>query len=122
MLRTIDLILVGMMVATATVTYSIKHHAENKLDEVKRLETEIRLERDTIELLKADWALLTQPNRLEGLLSVYGEELKLQPTEPKQLAKPNELPMPKDQLPQPVDEIAKRIAETDNLSTGSVRP
>ena len=37
MLKTFDFILIGVMTATATVTYSIKHRAELKLEEVRRL-------------------------------------------------------------------------------------
>ncbi len=40
------------MTAAAVVTYSIKHRADAKLDEVRRLESEIKLEKDTIDLLK----------------------------------------------------------------------
>ncbi|MBO3760861.1 hypothetical protein J5J10_05235 [Ciceribacter sp. L1K23] len=122
MLRTFDLIMIGAMVATATVTYKIKHHAEEKLEEVRRIEAEIKLEHDTIDLLKADWALLTQPNRLDRLVQVYGDELKLQPTESTQLARPAELPMLRSQLPQP--EVAEEdgLSVTDIIKTGSVKP
>ncbi len=98
MLKTFDFILIGVMTATATVTYSIKHRAELKLEEVKRLESEIKLEKDTIDLLRADWALLTQPNRLEKLIKTYDGELKLAPTDPTQLVQPIELPMLRDEL------------------------
>jgi hypothetical protein len=101
MLKTFDIILIGIMTATATVTYTIKHRAELKLDEVHRLEAEIKLERDTIDLLQADWALVTQPNRLEKLVGIYNNELKLQPTESTALARPAELPMLRSQLPSP---------------------
>lgn len=124
MIRTFDLLLIGAMAAAATVTYQIKHHTDNKLEEVRRLEAEIKLEKDTIDLLKADWALLTQPNRLERLLKVYGAELDLQPTAPDQLARPVELPMPRDQLPKP--EVAEGEKPDDPVSdlitTGSVKP
>jgi hypothetical protein len=113
MLRSFDLILIGVMTATAVVTYSIKHRAELKLEEVHRIETEIRLERDTIDLLKADWALLTQPNRLHRLIAVYQSELDLVPTESTQFAMPKELPMPKSQLPQPETTIEQLIAGND---------
>ncbi|SIQ54109.1 hypothetical protein SAMN05880590_10570 [Rhizobium sp. RU35A] len=113
MLRSFDLVLIGAMTATAVVTYSIKHRAELKLEEVHRLEQEIKLEYDTIDLLKADWALLTQPNRLQRLIKVYQDELDLQPTAPTQLAMPKELPMPKSQLPQPETTIEKLIAGSD---------
>jgi hypothetical protein len=98
------------MTATAVVTYSIKHRADEKLSEVRRLEAEIKLERDTIDLLKADWALLTQPNRLHRLINVYNTELALAPTDTTQLALPKELPMPRSKLPQPETTIEDIIA------------
>jgi hypothetical protein len=110
MLRSFDLVLIGVMTAAAVVTYTIKHQADDKLQEVRRLETEIRLERDTIDLLKADWALLTQPNRLDRLIAVYQSELQLVPTAPTQLAMPMELPMPRSQLPMPETTIEDLIA------------
>lgn len=100
MLKTFDLILVGAMLAAAAVTYQIKHDTDNKAAEVRRLEAEIKLETDTIELLKADHALLTQPNRLERLVHAYANELKLEPTAPTQLSQPMELPMPKSETPE----------------------
>jgi len=125
MLRSFDLVMIGAMTATAVVTYGIKHTAELKLENVRKIESEIRLERDTIELLKADWALLTQPNRLERLVGVYGPDLKLVPTEPTQLARPKELPMLRSQLPLP-DDVASIMdapaeKKTDKVTTGSVK-
>ena len=76
------------------MTYTIKHKAENKLDEVRKLDAEIMLEEHTIDLLRADWALLTQPARLNRLVKTYESDLKLLPTESTQLVQPMELPMP----------------------------
>lgn len=121
MLRTIDIAMIGAMVAAATVTYQIKHHAENKLQEVRRIEAEIKLEHETIDLLKADWALLTQPHRLERLIKVYGPELQLEPTQPAQIARPSELPKLRQELP-PKEVAADGVGATDQLATGSVRP
>jgi hypothetical protein len=101
MLKTFDLVLIGVMTATAAVTYTIKHRAELKLEEVHRLEAEIKLEKDTIDLLKADWALQSQPNRLERLVKSYNDELKLQPTESTALVHAKELPMLKSEVPVP---------------------
>ena len=101
MLRTFDLVLIGIMTAAAAVTYTIKHRAELKLEEVHRLEAEIKLEKDTIDLLKADWALQSQPNRLERLVNAYNGELQLQPTDSTSLAHARELPMLKSQVPPP---------------------
>ncbi len=101
MLRTFDIILVVVMTGAATVTYSIKHRAELKLEEVRKIEADIRLEKDTIDLLKADWALLSQPNRLQKLIDTYNADLALVPTASTQLARPNELPMLKADVPPP---------------------
>ncbi|MBN8952230.1 MULTISPECIES: hypothetical protein [unclassified Rhizobium] len=101
MLKTFDIVLIGVMTAMASVTYTIKHRAELKLEEVRRLESEIKLERDTIDLLKADWALVSQPNRLERLVNNYNSELQLQPTISTAIVQPSELPMLRSQLPPP---------------------
>lgn len=131
MFRTFDAILVVVMTAAATVTYTIKHKAENKLDEVRKLDAEIMLEEHTIDLLRADWALLTQPARLNRLVKIYEGDLKLVPTESTQLVQPMELPMPTAELPaleddkdikSDADKIAraKGAAGTDKIATGSV--
>ncbi|WP_319005575.1 hypothetical protein [Pararhizobium sp. YC-54] len=134
MLRSFDIVLIVVMTAAATVTYTIKHQAENKLEEVRKLEAGIKLEEDTIDLLRADWALLTQPNRLEKLVGVYQQDLQLAPTDPTQLARPEELPMLRADLPPPADVLEamgltkgkgsgkakKPAAGTDDIATGSV--
>ncbi|MBB5573392.1 MULTISPECIES: cell division protein FtsL [Rhizobium] len=117
MLKTFDIILIGVMTAMATVTYTIKHRAELKLEEVRRLESEIKLETDTIELLKADWALVVQPNRLERLVNNYSNELKLQPTLSTAIVQPSELPMLRSQVPETVAD-AKDVTKPGNAKTG----
>ena len=129
MFRTLDVVMIAVMTTAATVTYSIKHQAENRLEEVRKLDAEIKLEEDTIDLLKADWALLTQPNRLNRLVKTFEADLKLVPTESTQLAQPNELPMPTAELPALEPAKDEKIAEgdkktkkksTDAIQTGSV--
>ena len=132
MLRTLDIVLIVVMTAAATVTYTIKHKAENKLEEVRSLDAQIKLEEDTIDLLRADWALLTQPNRLDRLVKAYDKDLQLVPTDPTQLAHPEELPMLKADVPPPEEKDSKgkkktvpAVASSDNqktdkISTGSV--
>ena len=142
MLRTLDIILIVIMTAVAAVTYTIKHQAELKLEEVRKLEAEIKLERDTIDLLRADWALVTQPARLQKLIAAYQGELQRVPTESTQLTQASELPMLKADLPvfDPADKdkdgkvsdkeakaYAKKIVAdaddvADKIKTGSVKP
>lgn len=130
MLRTLDIVLIVVMTGAATVTYTIKHQTENKLEEVRKLEAGIRLEEDTMDLLRADWSLLTQPNRLEGLVTAYQSDLNLVPTDSTQIARPEELPMMRAEMPPPDDVLEamglavakskKSGSKTDKISTGSV--
>jgi len=122
MLKTFDLVLIGVMTATAAVTYTIKHRAELKLEEVHRLEAEIKLEKDTIDLLKADWALQSQPNRLERLVKAYNDELKLQPTESTALVHAKELPMLKSEVPVPDVTEAKVSAKGATVASAKSAP
>jgi len=116
MLRTLDLVLVGAMIAAATVTYQIKHAAEEKLAEVRELQAEISLQEETIDLLEADWSLLNQPSRLQRLSTAFETELGLKPIAPEQMAEPDELPgRASDFEPQ----LAESATDAE-LTTGSV--
>lgn len=119
MLRTLDVILIAAMIGAATVTYQIKHKAEGKLEEVRRLQAEIKLQENTIDLLKADWSLLNQPSRLERLVEEYADQLQLETIEAVQMAPRSELPgFP---VPDP-DQIARIETPDTTLTTGSVQP
>jgi hypothetical protein len=90
--RTSDIVLIAVMVAAAAFTYKTKHDAESRLEQVHRIETQIKLEEDTITLLKADWSLLTQPSRLQKLSETYQSELALQPVDAHQIVGLKEVP------------------------------
>ena len=90
--RTTDILLIAVMVAAAAFTYKTKGAAEDQLAAVRQIERQIRLEEETIDLLKADWSLLTQPSRLQKLSEIYQSELALQPIEPHQIVGLEELP------------------------------
>lgn len=118
MFRTTDMILIAVMLGAAGVTFKLKHDAEDRLAHIRKLEAEIRFEEDTIDLLKADWALLTQPGRLQRLVEAFAEDLALQPVEPRQFASLGDLPV----RPFEVDEssVAAIIesSEIDPILTG----
>jgi hypothetical protein len=130
MLRTLDLALIGAMVAAAAFTYHVKHGAEQELDQIHRLRAQIRLEEDTIDLLKADWAVLIQPARLQKLVEFYKPQLHLETLQPQQIATLNDIPSyPKPENPPvptllPVAKpplVASAVPPAvDPLKTGSV--
>lgn len=70
MLRTFDIIMIAAMLVAATVTYTIKYDAEKQIAVIAKLKRQIDSEKDTITLLRADWALMNQPGRLQSLVGV----------------------------------------------------
>lgn len=120
MMRIVNLVLVALVIAAATWTYAIKHESEERLAEIRRLERQIALERQTIDLLKADWAHLSHPQRLQLLTERYAEELGLQTPTADQFVTVDELPGP----PQfdPGDAVGDIIAgePADALTTGAI--
>ena len=93
MFRTSDTVLIAVMVAAAAFTYKTKHDAEDKYSEVRKLEAAIRYQEDSIDVLKADWSLLTQPARLQKLSEIYQAELNLQPTSARQIIGIDDVPI-----------------------------
>ncbi len=85
MLKTFDIIMIMVMVSAAAVTYRIKATSEEQLREVHKLERQIANEEDSIDLLKADWSLLTQPSRIEKLVKAHDSELGLVTTDSRQV-------------------------------------
>ncbi len=119
MLRTVDFVIIGFMAAAAVLTFQIKSQAEKQLSQIKRLEAEIQLEKDTIDLLKADWSLLVQPGRLQQLVALHSEELGLEITEAHQIVRPQELPARVVDLPEPTPEMMADLPDRSAV-TGSV--
>ncbi|MEX3010105.1 hypothetical protein [Hoeflea sp. TYP-13] len=119
MLKTIDFVIIALMAAAAVMTFHIKFQAEEQLAEIKKLEADIRLEEDTIDLLNADWSLLVQPGRLQNLVETHNEDLGLEITEPHQMVRPEELPARVRDLPEPVREMMADLPDNETV-TGSV--
>ena len=59
---------------------------------VQKIHNQIRYEEETIDLLKADWSLLTQPSRLQKLAELYKSQLALEPVSARQIVGLNDLP------------------------------
>ncbi|RVD34404.1 hypothetical protein EN746_36245, partial [Mesorhizobium sp. M8A.F.Ca.ET.023.02.2.1] len=72
--------------------YKAKREAEDQLAAVQKIHAEIRFEEDTIDLLKADWSLLTQPSRLQKLAELYKAQLALEPVSGRQIVGLGDLP------------------------------
>jgi hypothetical protein len=124
MFRTSDIVLIAVMVSAAAFTYKTKHEAEDQFAAVRKIEAQIRFEEDSIDLLKADWSLLTQPSRLQKLAEIYAAELELEPVEAHQIIGLDELPLRpveiQDFSTQRLGGMAESEAAPDQIVTGAV--
>ncbi|MHB2264311.1 cell division protein FtsL [Aliihoeflea sp. PC F10.4] len=116
MFRTTDIVLIVVMVSAAAFTYKTKHDAENHLAEARRLQSQITFERDSIDVLHADWSLLTQPSRLQKLTDNFRDELKLYPVQPWQFATVSEL----TRRPLAIEDLIAGDGLIDETATGSI--
>lgn len=85
------LFILVVLVAAATV-YDMKHSAEMSAEEVAALLQQIAEEREQIQLLKAEWSLLNNPDRLQGLVDRYNAYLSLEPLSVEQITLLEDLP------------------------------
>lgn len=92
MLRTINLLLVALMLGGAGVVYDLKYEAERATGKVAKITRKIEVERDAIATLKAEWSLLNQPKRLQDLTERYKSYLELDPLAPTQIGTLDDIP------------------------------
>ena len=123
-MRIIHLLVIGMLVFAASYVYRIKMESTSRTERVLRLNAEIREQRDAIASLRAEWAKLDAPLRLQGLadrhlalkplVATQYDQLKNLPDRPPRLVRPGE--------PDPIGAMINTIeASTDAQSvTGSV--
>lgn len=130
MIRATDIALFTLMIAAAAGTYKIKAEASGKQNEIRRIERQIAIEEDTIDLLEADWSMLTQPDRLQKLAEKHTNELGLQPIDARQVVAVKDVPeigagpADGDVIAETIAKMAKEKAaapqQTDETETGSV--
>jgi hypothetical protein len=123
-MRFVHLLVIGMLVFAASYVYRIKMESTSRTERVLRLNAEIREQRDAIATLRAEWARLDAPLRLQGLadrhlqlkplIAAQYDQLKNLPDRPPRLVRPGE--------PDPIGAMINTIeAAADATSvTGSV--
>src|ERR1700738_1179983 len=67
-MRVIHLLVIAALVFAASYVYRIKMDSTSRTERVQRLHVEIREQRDAIAVLRAEWARLDAPLRLQGLV------------------------------------------------------
>jgi hypothetical protein len=102
MMRILHSIAITCLIASAAYAYSIKYDTLYYAEEIAKLNVKLRQQHDAIAVAKAEWALLTRPERLQALAE---RNVDLQPMQVAQLARFSDLPArpPKD------DEIGRKL-------------
>ncbi|WP_336276526.1 cell division protein FtsL [Bartonella sp. CB178] len=103
--RTLDMILIMVMVCTAGVTYKVKYDVQRRISEVRHLEHKIFAEKNMVSLLHAEWAVMIEPSRMQRLAKHYQKELGLEITQPRQVVEFEDIPIRVDDK---IEEIIKQ--------------
>jgi hypothetical protein len=118
-MRIIHLLVIGGLVFAAAYVYRIKMESTERTERVLRLHAEIREQRDAIAVLRAEWARLDAPLRLQGLAERH---LRLKPLSATQYDSlknlPERPPSPvKPDSPDPIGAMINTIASSSDAAT-----
>ena len=119
-MRLLNICVLILLVAAAAYVYEIKFESTLRAERVAKMRGDVLRERDAIAALRAEWATLDNPARIQGLVRRH---LQLLPNEATQYDSLDNLP---DRAPvvlqsQAADSIAVMIENLDpNASTGGV--
>jgi cell division protein FtsL len=119
-MRILHLIVIVALVLAAAYVYRIKLDSTVQAERVAKVRAEIRRERDKIAALRAEWAKLDSPARIQVLAKRH---LPLRPTVPSQIGGIENIPL-RPAAPSAADSddpIAAVIEEAEGeLVTGSL--
>src|SRR5579885_1157863 len=116
-MRLLNLLVIAALIAAATYVYKIKFDSTLQAERVAKLHGEIRKERNAIALLRAEWAKLENPARIQGLAE---RQLKLAPIKSTQFDSLDHLPPRPPEAPrQSADPIGAMLGNPRE-TTGSV--
>ena len=111
-MRLLNLCVLVLLLLAAGYVYEIKYESTLRAERVAKMRNDVRRERDAIAALRAEWAQLENPARLQGLVRRH---LGLGPSQPHQFDSLDRLPERPPRVVQPVaeDTIATMIENPD---------
>jgi hypothetical protein len=122
MIRMLNILLIGGMMAGAGVVYHLKYEAERATTRIAQLHRKIGVEREAIATLRAEWSLLNQPRRLQEMAERYHTYLELEPMDPNQVGTIDDIPFraaPADAGPKGAPKLVAGVRPIE--TTGSIR-
>jgi cell division protein FtsL len=122
-MRLLNICVIAALVLAAAYVYDIKYQSTLRAERVAKLRHDIQRERDAVASLRAEWARLGNPRRIQTLAQRY---LELKPFETSQVNNFDSLPMRPPQIvqPQSEDPIGAMLEDDSDLTaaTGSIAP
>ena len=118
-MRLLNIIVIAALILAASIVYKIKFDSTLQVERVAKVAGELRREHNAIATLRAEWAKLDTPGRVQGLADRH---LALRPILSTQFDSLDRLPeRPPAVVPPPSsDPIGAMIAPTARDATGSV--
>jgi hypothetical protein len=130
-MRIIHLLVIGVLVFAAAYVYRIKMESTSRTERVLRLHAEIREQRDAIAVLRAEWAKLDAPLRLQGLaerhlglkplVATQYDSLKNLPERPPSFVRKGD-PDPIGAMIEAIDSVADPAAVTGSVTAPAAAP
>jgi len=124
MMRFLNICVIAALVLAAADVYNIKFESTRQAQRVAKLRQEIRREHDVIAALRAEWARLDSPARIQGLARRH---LALQPIDARQFDRFDHLPERPPALvppnePDPIGAVIANPDLLDRMPTASLPP
>lgn len=104
MIKFLHCIAIGALVASAVYAYSIKYETTLEAAELQKVRAQAQREQDMIAVLRAEWAFLNRPDRLQELADRH---LDLQTVKTNQIVRISDIP----QRGPKVDEIGRKLSD-----------
>ena len=114
MWRFLHVLAIGAVIASAAYVYGVKYQTIYASEQIVKTRHLIARERDAINVLRAEYAHLVRPDRLQTLAD---KQLEMQPLALNQIVKADELP----ELAAKVDSIGRKL-ESMGLPGESATP
>ena len=114
MIRILNIVAIVALIGSAIYAYSIKYKTIFHAETIAKLKSDIKKEQDQVGTLRADWAHLTRPERVQSLSDSL---LDLQPLALNQIVKAEALP---DRAPK-IDSIGRKLEDL-GLLAGTATP
>ena len=121
-MRLLNILVIAALIAAASYVYKIKFDSTLQAERVAKLHGEIRKERNVIAALRAEWAKLESPARIQGLAERH---LKLAPIQSTQFdtldhLPPRPAPTP-TQGPDPIGAMLEHAETTGSIPAPAQR-